>query len=179
MNDVVPWNAAWSGEDRYEIRPCRWANGDLAVWQRHSPGAGKPLFAKPHVVRQRRSIAELRCTVCGEKTPAGDRWWFGLGGIQDGLFMTTEAPVHHACALRALRLCPHLRDREEALEPLPAGYRVLSAIVGGPAMAADFGLRIPADRRVVGSMKLAWPPPLVPQIARVVTPRGEQHAVFE
>lgn len=157
MSDIVPWNAAWSGEDLYGIRPCRWAGGELAVWQRHSPGEGKPLFAKPHVVRQRRSIAELRCTVCGERTPPGDRWWFRLGAPQDGLFMTTEAPVHHACALRALRLCPHLRGREDALAPFPAGYRILSAIVGGPAMAADFGLTIPPGRRVIGSLKLAWP----------------------
>src|SRR4051812_17373018 len=61
-NAPVPWNAGWSAEERYEIRPCRWVNGELALWSPHLPGEGKPLFAKPHMVRQRRSIAEMRCT---------------------------------------------------------------------------------------------------------------------
>src|SRR5437870_2261512 len=94
----VPWNAAWSGELRYEVRPCRWAGGNLALWSPHAPGDGKPVFAKPHMVRQRRSIAEMRCTVCGERTIAPDRWWFKLGSFAEGWFMTTEAPVHRTCA---------------------------------------------------------------------------------
>lgn len=153
----APWNAAWTAESRYEVRPCRWVGGKLAVWQPHIPGEGKPIFAKPHQVRQRRSIAELRCTVCGEKTPAGDRWWFGLGRMQDGYFMTTEAPVHHRCAELALKVCPHLRGRADTLERFPAGAVVLSALVGGPAVEGDFGLRVTVDRPVIGSLKLAWP----------------------
>lgn len=78
----VPWNASWSSEDRYEIRPCRWVGGKMALWSPHAPGVGKPIFAKPHMVRQRRSIAEMRCTVCGERTPLNDRWWFRLGRVE-------------------------------------------------------------------------------------------------
>jgi hypothetical protein len=154
---VVPWNAAWSSEDRYEIRPCRWVQGRLAVWQPHTPGVGRPLFASPHNVRQRRSIAEMRCTVCGEPTPVADRWWFKLGQIREGYFMTTEAPVHRACADRALSLCPHLRGREADLAPFPTGHIVLSALVGGPAMEGDFGVSIQPGQKVIGSLKLAWP----------------------
>lgn len=154
---AVPWNAAWSGEDRYEIRPCRWAGGWPAVWSPHRPGQGKPLFAKPHVVRQRRSVAQFLCTVCGERTPPGDRWWFRLGHLREGWFMTAEAPVHRACAEHALTVCPHLRGREGDLERFPDGYSVLSAIVGGPAVESDYGLRIPPGRRVVGHLKFAWP----------------------
>jgi hypothetical protein len=153
---AVPWNAAWSGELRYEVRPCRWVGGKLALWSPHLPGEGKPVFAKPHMVRQRRSIAEMRCTVCGEKTPPTDRWWFKLGRIQEGYFMTTEAPVHRACADLALTICPHLRGRDEDLEPMPSGFQVLSAIVGGPATEGDFGVSL-GNLKVIGAMKLAWP----------------------
>lgn len=156
----VPWNAAWTGEGRYEIRPCRWVGGKLALWSPHAPGEGKPVFAKPHMVRQRRSIAEMRCTVCGEKTPPGDRWWFQLGRMQEGWFMTTEAPVHRVCAQHALKVCPHLRGREELLEPMPGGYSILSAIVAGPATDRDFGVSI-GRSKVIGALKLAWPERLV------------------
>jgi hypothetical protein len=153
----VPWNAAWSAEASYEVRPCRWVGGKLALWSPHRPGDGKPVFAKPHMVRQRRSIAEFRCTVCGERTVASDRWWFKLGRMQEGWFMTTEAPVHHACGAYALTVCPHLRGRDADFERMPGGYSVLQAIIGGPAVQGDFGLTIDPARKVIGSLKLAWP----------------------
>lgn len=156
MNITVPWNAGWSAEERYEVRPCRWAGGRLALWSPHKPGEGRPIFAKPHMVRQRRSVAQMLCTVCGEPTKT-DRWWFGLGAIQEGYFMTTEAPVHRRCAELALTLCPHLRGQEDALRPFPLRWTVLSAIVGGPATENDFGVKIPEGTRVVGHLKFAWP----------------------
>lgn len=154
---LVPWNASWTGESRYEIKPCRWAGGRRAMWSPHRPGDGKPVFAKPHFVRQRRSIAEFLCTVCGDPTPAADRWWFRLGELREGWFMTTEAPVHRCCAELALRNCPHLRNREAELEPLPFGYSVLSAILGGPNVARDFGPSVTIHQPVIGHLKLAWP----------------------
>jgi len=153
----VPWNAAWSSEMAYEIRTCRFAAGRKAVWQPHTPGVGEPIFAKPHNVRQRRAIFEMRCTVCGERTPEDDRWWFKLGAIQDGWFLTTEAPVHRACADFASKVCPHLRGRDGDLEPFPHGARVISAIVGGPAVEQDFHIRISPHETVIGSLKLGWP----------------------
>lgn len=156
---LVPWNASWTAEDRYEVRPCRWAGGKLAVWSPHHPREGRPIFAKPHMVRQRRSIAEMRCTVCGEKTGPGfyDRWWFGLGARNvDGFaFVTVESPVHHDCAALALRHCPHLRALGVRPEPMPPADLVLSTIVGGVAVDRDFGLDL-QGRKVIGHMKLAW-----------------------
>jgi hypothetical protein len=70
---------------------------------------------------------------------------------------TTEAPVHRVCADYALTVCPHLRGRDADLERLPSGFSILSAIVGGPAVADDFGLQIDPARKIIGSMKLAWP----------------------
>ena len=157
---IAPWNASWSAEDAYEIRPCRYANGFPALWSPHKPGEGKPIFAKPHMVRQRKSIAELRCTVCGERTPKSDRWWFKKGDFREGYFMTTEAPVHHACAVRALALCPHLRGHGADLERMPSGYSILRSMVGGAACERDFGLRFP-PQGVVGHLKIAWPEKLV------------------
>jgi hypothetical protein len=155
MNITVPWNASWTSEERYEIRPCRWASGKLAIWQPHTPGEGRPIFAKPHMVRQRRSIAEMRCTVCGEKTPANDQWWFQHGRFQEGWFMTTESPVHRACAEFALTVCPHLKDSSALLERMPGNYRILSSIIGGASAEEKFSLNLSCQP--VGNLKIAWP----------------------
>lgn len=157
MNIKVPWNASWSSEVRYEIRPCRWAGGRRALWMPHTPGIGRPIFAKPHAVRQRRSIAEMRCTVCGEFTLRDDRFWFKLGSIADGHFMTTEAPVHRDCADFALTVCPHLRGKEADLERMPGGYIIAKAIIGGSLVEQDYGFKIGPGDGVIGALKLAWP----------------------
>lgn len=129
------------------------------MWSPHRPGVGEPIFAKPHVVRQRRSITELRCTVCGEKVGPGyyDRWWFGLGerNVAGFAFVTTEAPVHHDCAAKAMVYCPHLRGAGLVPEPMPQWDAVISAIVGGPAAEHDFGIDL-RGRVVIGHLKLAW-----------------------
>lgn len=152
----VPWNAGWSAEERFEVRPCRWLDGRLGIWQPHAPGEGQPIFAKPHVVRQRRSIREMCCTVCGRATPPADRWWFRLGSVVDGFFMTTEAPVHRACADWSVRMCPHLRSLGRAPSRLPTGYVIKASILGGDAVPREFGIDV-AGRTVLGSLKIAWP----------------------
>ena len=155
---TAPWNAPWSSEAQYEIRPCKFVGGALAIWCPHSPGVGRPIFAKPHMVRQRQSIAMLICTVCGKPTPKDDRWWFALGEYRENWFMTTEAPVHRVCAELALEVCPHLRRNGCAsdLTRFPGGYSILSSIVGGALTDEDFGVKI-NGRRVVGHLKIAWP----------------------
>lgn len=152
----VPWNAGWSGEERYEIRPCRWSEGRRALWQPHAPGTGKPIFAQPHMVRQRMSIVRMLCTVCGIHAPPGDRWWFRLGDSHNGAFVTTEAPVHLACAWRALEACPHLKRRSDPPTPFPDGYRVVAAMVGGEATERDFGVKLRPGETIVGHLKFAW-----------------------
>lgn len=156
MTISVPWNAAWSAEQRFEVRPCRWAEGKPALWSPHRPGEGRPIFAKPHVVRQRRSIAQYLCTVCGEKTPAGDRYWFGLGEFRDEWFLTTEAPVHKRCAEHARTVCPHLSSLGAMMRPMPRPHSILCTAIGGTAVQRDFGVTIPEGKLVVGALKLAW-----------------------
>lgn len=72
--------------------------------------------------------------------------------------MTTEAPVHRACAELAIVKCPHLQRNGSAadLSPFPGGYSILSAVVGGSLTDDDFRVKI-AGRRVVGHLKIAWP----------------------
>jgi hypothetical protein len=158
IGTAVPWNAMWTGEDRYEVRYCRHA-GRPAIWQPSRPGEGRPVFAKPHVVRQRQSIADMRCTVCGERTRVGDRWhWSMLADQREGgLILTTEAPVHRACADRAMTACPRLRGLGVPPAEFPLGFKVLAAMIGGDEVARSFGLRIPPDRAVVGHLKIGWP----------------------
>ena len=166
MGVSAPWNASWTSEDHYEIRNCRWAGGKPAIWSPHLPGEGSPIFAKPHMVRQRRSVSEYCCTVCGEKTPASDRWWFRLGNRIDGwAFATTEAPVHRSCADLAMKVCPHLRSLGDGPVRWDAPYGIVSAIVGGPNTDRDFGLNL-NGRKVVGHLKFVWKyPPLSMRVA--------------
>lgn len=126
------------------------------MWSPHSPGEGRPIFAKPHMVRQRRSVAEYRCTVCGEKTPEHDRWWFRLGNTLPGwAFATTEAPVHRACADLALTVCPHLRALGDGPVRWDPPTAVVKAIIGGATTDRDFGLQL-NGRKIVGHLKFVW-----------------------
>lgn len=155
---IVPWNASWTSEERYEIRPCKYAEGRKALWMPYSPNVGRPIFAKPHMVRQRQSIARFICTVCGKHTPLDDRWWFKLGHMQDGHFITTEAPVHHECGSLGLKLCPHLRGKEADFEEFPMrNLRVLAAMIGAGTTAEDFGVNATPENPIVGHLKFAWP----------------------
>lgn len=162
MSITVPWNAAWSAEvGRYEVRPCRWAGGKMALWQPHAPGQGRPLFAQPHGVRQRRSVAQMLCTVCGQPTPRDDRWAFPLGDRREidgkARWLTTETPVHRACADHAMEVCPHLRGRGLRPSVFPDVWAVTAVLIGGPEVERDFGVTIGRHEQVVGAMKLILP----------------------
>ena len=154
----VPWNAMWTGENQNEIRPCRYANNRLAVWSPFRPGVGKPNFAKPHNVRQRKSIAEMRCSVCGQKTCCDDQWWFPFGSFNQGWWMSTESPVHFACAELAIARCPMIKAK--GINPIrfPGAHTVLFSVVGGDQFEKDFGLKT-QGRTVIGHLKLAWRDP--------------------
>lgn len=155
----APWNASWTAEERFEVRPCRYAQGRRAIWQPHRPGEGRPIFAKPHSVRQRRSIAELRCTVCGEPVSLNDAWWFGLGEWHEASrgFRTDEAPVHRECAELAMRVCPHIRKEGLEPAPFPKGFKTLLSMIGGEDVKRDFGLSVDPANPVVGHAYLWWP----------------------
>lgn len=170
MTITAPWNASWSAEmGGYEVRPCRWAEGRRAIWQAHAPGQGKPVFASPHMVRQRKSIAQMLCTVCGEPTREGERWMFDLGRwTQHGnamVWLTTEAPVHEACADLAMKVCPHIRAGGLTPRRFPARYRTMAAVVGGEEVEKDFGLRLTAVDQVIAHLKIVLETSFVSQFS--------------
>jgi hypothetical protein len=43
------------------------------VWPPNKPGEGEPLFRKSQMTRQRRAVAQMPCTMCGEYAPPDDR----------------------------------------------------------------------------------------------------------
>ncbi|MGA0606454.1 hypothetical protein ACO2Q0_10680 [Phenylobacterium sp. VNQ135] len=147
----VPWVTAWSGEEHLGVHRCPSVGGRLAVDQAERPGEGRPLYSRNHLVRQRRSVAEMLCPMCGKPTRGADRVTLtgrrttagalrarGLGallppGLDDAsrlLDAGAIAPLHRACAERSHRLCPHLAGLPEA-RPLafPGSWIVLPLMI--------------------------------------------------
>lgn len=132
----VPWVTSWSEEPQLGVSRCPSVDGQLAIAQQINPGAGQPLYARNHLFRQRKSVREMRCPMCGELTREDDRWSQiaepttagalrakGFGPVLPTAMPDTRpllncgviAPLHLACAQAALAGCPHLgqmSDRE-------------------------------------------------------------------
>ena len=147
----VPWVTSWSKEPTTGVAPCPSVDGVLAIGQVMRPGEGRPLYSRNHLFRQRKSVREMLCPMCGEPTEAGDRWsqtgrWTTAGALRaKGLsywvpdrFADDQplfdagaiAPLHRACAERALIHCPHLKampDRE--LKAFPGAWLVAALSV--------------------------------------------------
>jgi hypothetical protein len=118
----------------------------LAIGQAWAPGQGKPLYSRNHLFRQRKSVREMLCPMCGEPTRAGDRWsqtghWTTAGELRaKGLSHWVPpdyaddkplfdagaiAPLHRACAERALAHCPHLNGMaDHELKAFPGAWIV-------------------------------------------------------
>jgi hypothetical protein len=116
VGETVPWSVAWSGEVEFRLQPSRLFPGMTELTQAERPGVGAPMFAAVHVDRQRRGLADHLCHVCGQPTPAKDRWIFptfsgGMVPMGDGAerYGAHVPPMHMACARRAQRQCPNLK----------------------------------------------------------------------
>lgn len=161
---VVPFVVAWEGENHYEVRPCRWAGHKPALWQRHAPGTGNPLFEDLHIVRSRRAVAQWLCPICGKATDPSDRFWFGLGEPnlerQDGShwgFATFNAPNHKRCAEIAAEGCPHLAQSGHKPMRFPTPDAIVAGnlvAVGGSVEATGFSLR--PGQTVAGQLFFVW-----------------------
>jgi hypothetical protein len=165
LNSItVPWVVSWSDEQAFDVRPCRWAGGAPALWQRHAPGSGRPMFEDLHVTRARRAVAQFLCAVCGQPTDAGDRWWFCKGKTDlpraDGTcwpFATANSPLHRRCAELAAEACPHLSGQALTPQPFPMPSAIVAPTLtkaGGAIAATGFTLR--PGQSVVGPLYLAW-----------------------
>jgi hypothetical protein len=108
----VPWVASWSEEaasPQYVAR-CRFAEGRPAVCEVDRIGHGKPMFARPHMVRQRIAIVECRCDLCGKRLGIADtKVSLSFERATEVGFLCTEPLSHRACAAIAAQHCPHLK----------------------------------------------------------------------
>lgn len=167
----APWITGWSGEDRYEARPCEWADGKLAVWQTEAQGEGLPMFRSRHMVRARRAIVQSLCGVCGEPTPPWDSWIFPIVHDLHNGFCALHEPAHHrACAKHAIGVCPMLAKQSLArkIGRLPV-RRIHTMTAPGPIAAMEFGIEgLTLEMIVVTGMAYT----LTPREARKAFPKG-------
>jgi hypothetical protein len=143
----VPWVTSWSGETQTGVSRCPSVDGQLAVTQQIAPGEGHPLYSRNHLFRQRKSVREMLCPMCGAPTAAGDRWsqtakrtaagnlrsrGFGpalpvdMADDQALLDCGAIAPLHRACAETAARRCPHLSQMDDLeLKRFPEAWVII------------------------------------------------------
>jgi hypothetical protein len=154
----VPWVTSWSEEPQLGVQACPSVDGELAIAQEIKPGVGRPLYSRNHFFRQRKSVRELLCPMCGEPTEAGDRWsqtghyttagelrarGFGpalppdTADDQRLLNAGAIAPLHRRCAEAALERCPHLGGMEDkVLKAFPTAWVVIPLWVEAKPPAA-------------------------------------------
>lgn len=126
----VPWVTSWTGEPSLGAGPCPSVDGALAILQADNPGQGKPLYSQNHAVRQRLSVHDMLCPMCGQPTGPNDRLTQVAHPVAAGRLRETGrgdrlpgdlsddstlidagaiAPLHRACVDRSLRYCQHLK----------------------------------------------------------------------
>jgi hypothetical protein len=162
-NVPVPYSVLWSGEEPPTIGRDPNIPGVLAVCNAIAPGAGRPLFGKPHMQRHREVIIDGLCDVCG-KTLRG-RTKVSLShahpriGAEGLCVMQVEPLLHKECAALSLLHCPSLkRDiRAGALNVrLVTRYRVQIAQLTGDATEEFTGQRCPGAAGHAKVELLAW-----------------------
>ncbi|MFE9810727.1 hypothetical protein [Streptomyces sp. NPDC005548] len=129
--EIVPYIAAWSGEQPHRRQVVYGPRGGLAfadetiedrdqhgvLWNGRAMrrGAGRPAYGDVHPARQRVAMEHLLCQVCGHAAHRDARGVLWLiedargewDGWPEGL-LTTHPPVCLPCAGMAVRMCPHL-----------------------------------------------------------------------
>jgi hypothetical protein len=174
----VPWVTSWTGETVLGVRPCASVNGALAIFQTDNAGHGKPLYSQNHAVRQRLSVRDMLCPMCGQPTTPHDRYTqvahplaagrlraVGRGGalpadINDDRILIDAgaiAPLHKACSGRSLRYCPHLKaDPDIDVRPFPRSWIVLPLTVRAAAPPQLFLAKAEPRREVpvIGFLQL-------------------------
>jgi hypothetical protein len=174
----VPWVTSWTGEVVLGVRPCASVGGALAIVQADDAGIGKPLYSQNHAVRQRLSVNQMLCPMCGRPTTADDRWTqvahpVAAGTLRQGrqveglpaevaddqilIDAGAIAPLHRACVDRSLKYCPHLKaDPNIDVRRFPERWLVLPLLVRAEAPPQMFLARAQLARAVavVGFLQL-------------------------
>ncbi len=147
----VPWVTSWTEEQMLGVRACPSVGGLPAICQAEQAGYGRPQYSKNHFVRQRLSVRHMLCPMCGQATPAEDRWTqiakrtsagaLRAAGTGAGLTAAIPddrvvinagsiAPLHQACVERSLAHCPHLKaDPNVEVMAFPGKWVILPLTV--------------------------------------------------
>lgn len=114
-NIQVPYTTMWSGEDKLWVGTCP-LTGEVSVLQNSNIGAGKPVFAKPHMNRQREAVIKGLCDICGK--PLKNKTKVSLSDARPRInafepldVLQFEPLVHKHCAQIAIEQCPHLQAK--------------------------------------------------------------------
>jgi hypothetical protein len=135
---LIPYITLWTSESAR--RPCVVQHGHEGIayaderrddrdprgvlWDRipSSPGVGRPEFGKVHALRQRQSMRELLCQMCGEpvaRQRTGVLWLLSREEYDPrrapSQIETVNPPVCLPCARSSVSACPHLRKGYVAL----------------------------------------------------------------
>lgn len=154
----VPWTVSWSGEGKFWLGPCEYS-GRTAIMQNEAPYEGRPIFNKPHAIRQRRCIAKGLCDLCGK--PLATATKVSLSDARPVAHahkplqvLQVEPLLHKRCALVSLRHCPALRRKIEAGEQRVR--QVLRSSVQFAVMDMDYVEAITGtkDRTAIGHAKV-------------------------
>lgn len=154
----VPYSAAWTVESSFFIAPCKYANGMNALHQNAAPGQGKPTFAKPHMNRQRESIAMGLCDICAlpmrnrTKVSMSEDTWTDVQGVRMPLVI--EPLCCRTCAAVAVKHCPHLKRRIDAGDIIVRQvykYDVVFSTLTGDATMEFCGVHAPGT---IGHLKM-------------------------
>lgn len=161
-NTAVPWTVGWTGEETFSVDRCRFS-GHAAICQVEAPGVGKPMFGKPHWIRQRQCIAQCRCDLCGKLLKPATKVSLSharpVGHGAEGLaILQVEPLLHRACAAESMKHCPSLR------RDLAAGTLMLRQVtrwrvqfvVMGPQFISTYvpGYVAKSTDRIIGAAKV-------------------------
>jgi hypothetical protein len=161
-NTPVPFTASWSGEERTFVGRCRFAKCE-AICQDEAPGAGQPIFARPHFVRQRQVIVQELCDLCGKPLKARTRVSLShaaprLNGARAFDILQVEPLLHKDCAAVCLKFCPSLK-RDIAAGTLRVRQVLRSAVqlaISAPQFVGEYvtGYVAGPEDRIVAHAKV-------------------------
>lgn len=171
---TFPYIFAWSQEQRFEVRPCRWADGQRAVWAPNKPNVGRPQFANNsatnsaglhsssfHPVRSRRAVQEDLCTMCGELVDITDVLWLSIEYIvhsgKDGWASLLFPLFHRECIRHSLDGCPFLRAGFGGFAPYRGPIRKWLLGMNSADLKAEYGLTAHPDAVTVTDVRYQIP----------------------
>jgi hypothetical protein len=171
----VPWVTSWTEETIIGVRRCQTVGGRPALVQTEAAGYGRPRYSRNHLVRQRLTVLNMLCPMCGLPTGPDDRWTQVARHTPAGLLRRAGkaaalpreiedkrvlvdagsiAPLHKACVERSLRYCPHLKaDPDVNVMPFPARWTILPLLIEA-APETGAGIVIGAGILVVTFLQL-------------------------